>query len=1244
MNDKTVADSSVNDSPTIADSSGRGTLPDSSIDDNITFADYKAGGSEWETGDVIMDTYEVTGVLGKGGMGKVFKVHHRSWNADLAVKSALPELIQSQKGIADFIREAETWTNLGLHPHIVYCYYVRTIDGIPRVFAEYVKGGSLSDCIANRTLYESNSALAGILDIAIQTAWGLQYAHEQGLIHQDVKPANILMTESGMAKITDFGIASARSMAGSASGDQTVDGTWGGMTPGYCSPEQAEIAHQASTGIPKDERLRLTHRTDIWSWAATVLEMFLGERTWPVGQVAGFALENYDELKQALSSEIPAMPDAVRALLARCFQMDEADRPETMSVAADELARIYESCLGAAYPRQMPKATKLRAAALNNRAVSLYDIGKKDEAEKVWEEALRNEPHDPESTYNLGLAQWRTGRLTDDMLVHKLDNICNINPSDWIAQYLLSQVYMERYDFESAAGILEKLLAQYADNAEIGSALKQAQENTGQSMKCLRTLGDAGGSTCMSADGKLALSNRSWGDTFELWDIATGKSLRTFEGHKSTVKSICISSDCRYALSSGSEYDPTLKLWDIATGACLRTFEGHTEYVRSVCMSADGRHALSGSHDRTIKLWDIATGECLRTFEAGFIVASVCMSPDGRYVLSGEDYNPYADLKNRDKMLKLWDIETGECLRIFRGHSGSVTSVCISADGRYALSGSCDNMLKLWDIATGECLRTFKGHTRDINSVCISADGKLALSGGDGVRLWDAATGKCLRTFTGHTYDVSAVCMSADGRHALSGGGELKLWDISGISEIPAPLMLSKLPDTNVILSERTAYENQLRKASRKGKAGDFSGKYEDLQKIRPESGQSVPLDFLNEWAGLYTFLPKKGLSGIYPVKEFKGNPIVLTACMSADGRYAISTGRSDKTIRLWDLSTGERLRTFTGHSDYVNSVCMSADGRYALSGCNELKLWDVSTGTCLRTFEGHEIPATAVCMSPDGRYALSCSREIKLWDIAAGKCLRTLKGHMNRVLSICMSADGRYALSGGDDKKLILWDIATGKRLRTFGEHDNSVRSVCMSADSRYALSAANNRGSRYGPWDRTPKLWDIAAGECLCTFEGHGSEVISVCMSADGRYALSGSTDHTVKVWEVKTGRCLHTLEEHTDIVNAICLNADGRYLLSVSEDNTMKVWQLDWELEKKEPADWDEGAKPYLINFIILHTPYDKTVPNRKGTPFWTEDDFQKLLYGLGCAGYGWLRPEGVRARLNDMAARMKDDVLK
>jgi hypothetical protein len=113
---------------------------------------------------------------------------------------------------------------------------------------------------------------------------------------------------------------------------------------------------------------------------------------------------------------------------------------------------------------------------------------------------------------------------------------------------------------------------------------------------------------------------------------------------------------------------------------------------------------------------------------------------------------------------------------------------------------------------------------------------------------------------------------------------------------------------------------------------------------------------------------------------------------------------------------------------------------------------------------------------------------------------------------------------------------------------------------------------------------------------------------------------------------------------------LSADGRFVVSTSDFATCKVWILDWELEDQPPAYWDEGARPYLEIFLNQQTPYAATLPKdreptqeeinltltRRGIPTWTKQDFQNLLYTLGCAGYGWLRPEGVRQQLEAMVA--------
>jgi serine/threonine protein kinase len=405
---------------------------------------------------------EVLGVLGEGGMGRVMRVKHLGWGVEMAMKQPRPEWLD-HRGVVLFEKEALAWISLGLHPCIASCYFVQEHEGAPALFAELVRGGSLAGWVASRRLYEGDPGARArrVLSIARDMALGLAHAHRSGLVHQDVKPANVLMTLAGGAKVSDFGLAGevrhgqrpgerggAAAPGERGAGPGTMVATFGGMTPAYCSPEQA--ARSAT----------ISRRSDVWSFAASVLELWSGERRWGGGQFAGGALRGGRPGERPPAAG--PWPPRLVALLEKCFQMEATHRPE-MSEAAAELERCLEEAGDgpAARPRarphdRAPRGAPTRAAGLNNQGVSLCHLGKEPEGYAAFEAALAAEPGHLEATFNLGLLAWRRGEILDAELIARLCTARDAHPGRVEAELALAWVHVERGDGRAATGALER--------------------------------------------------------------------------------------------------------------------------------------------------------------------------------------------------------------------------------------------------------------------------------------------------------------------------------------------------------------------------------------------------------------------------------------------------------------------------------------------------------------------------------------------------------------------------------------------------------------------------------------------------------------------------------------------------------------------------------------------------------------------------------------------------------------------
>ncbi len=891
----------------------------------------------------------------------------------------------------------------------------------------------------------------------------------------------------------------------------------------------------------------------------------------------------------------------------------------------------------------MSTDARIRADKLNNQAVSLISLGKPPGAEQLLEKVLRIAPNHPEATYNRALLQWRHGRLTDVGLLRALEELRGTIPADWRPSFYLGLIHAERGDLEAAVSHIAKAV-ELGGGAEAEALFQRFQGLAPMSARPTQMFGGnaiAIRGVALSLDARSAVTVGTDG-TLRWWDVATGASLAAIDANSGQeVRSITVASDGRWAIAGGR----SLTQWDLGSGGCLRRFEGHGGPITAISSSANGEWLLSGSADRTLRLWDVATGECVRLME-GHSAALSCvdLSPDGRFAMSGSEALE----------LWLWDAGTGTRMRAFEVQQFPPECVSLSRDGRWVLSGDADAKLHLWSTKNGMRVRTLRGHSQKVTSVAISADGRWAVSGSlDGtVRLWELGTGCCVRTFEGHERQNVSVCLSLDGRWLLvgyaaeaSGRGALRLWDLS-IFHQPAGRFVAP-PARCAVEVKREAKPGQTRFEGLLAEARNMAdaGRAEEAIYLIDQARRIPGFGLNAEVIELRNVVGRRGTRERFRdgrcVRMFRTPGAVGPVAISPDAARALSSG-PDKIVRLWDLNRGELQCELAGHRAAVNDLSFTPDGRRALSAGEDgvVCLWDLASASCLRTFVGHTGWVSSVAASPDGRWALSAGldKTLRLWDLASGACLRTFRGHENLVRCVRFGPCGRWALSAGFDKTLRLWNVASGQCLRVLMGHADVIHAVAVGWRHRLALSAGN---------EKTVRVWDLQNGECLRVFQDHFERVLAVAMTADERWAVSGSGDKLLRLWNLANGQCVQVFSGHTAAITSLGLSPDGRWLVSGSHDRTVRLWELEWDYDFPAPADWDDGATVHLKDFLVLHTPFQAELPagreptdeelaralTRSGTPSWSEDDFQQLLAALG---YGWLRPTGVRKKLEEMAA--------
>jgi WD40 repeat protein/serine/threonine protein kinase len=1108
--------------------------------------------ANWREGDLIEGLYEIRGSA-SGGMGRVYFVFHRVWKMMLAIKTPLAQAVRSETSLMRFLREAELWVDVGLHPNIATCYYARVIGGLPRLFIEYVDGGNLEDLIEQRKL----TSLKAVCDLMIQFCHGMIHAQEKGMIHRDVKPANCLLSRDGDLKITDFGLVKRLGTSPLAAAQKTAEMTEdtscgpditaieGGVmgSPLYMAPERF------LDGVGDDIR------SDVYSFGVMFYRAVLGRLPYnfPGGLSLKSVLRSHVHSAPVDPLKVNAnLPRAVVDIMMTCLNKNPADRYPSFCELSEALERFWKSQWPSRKVRRRPDVLGLKADSLNNHAVSLLDLGKEDEARRLLEDAHSADPDHLQAVYNLYALRWMRAEASDIEVVNRMNSLRIEARETPDHRHLMGLVMLQRGAVSQAAPLLKSACEEAAHYRERWSdfpggpdgfiaslGLRPIEERTvfGGHVKKILALG-------FTPNAEKAVSvgeDRS----IRVWDTASARCLKTIRTVSFTPVAACVSADASLAATSYGGAYRTIDVWDLSRGVSLRKMKDMASV--SAAFSWDATRLVCVSESGAVHLMSVSEGKTLWTRPAPHSPATCAIFLKGtRRVICG-----FAD-----GTLSALDEDDGTELQRISAHEGPVSCLDYSETDQAVLSGGIDETVRIFKADTGRLVRKLLGHQGPITAVHFFRQAKFALSASEdgSIKTWNVRTGRCVRTLDISPEGATACAAAPDGKALLCGDakGAVRLWSYDAAwfdKDFLDPALCR--PRTFRELSElQRGFEEAVREFKDSWNSGDRGGACAGFVKMTQAPGYSWSREAILARIALTAKSEAQGPVSATFIRSLRGHSESVCALAASANGLLLVTAAMDGTVAVWDVVTGDILARIDAGRP-VRAIWSLGEGGEILTVDEgaRLRVWG-KTGAVVREIDGVRPPYMLDANAGIFRALSSEGAPLQL-NLRDGA--RTVgEVRLPREAPACFDRSGSHIYMVRDKTRIQRWSVATGRYEGAFRDVGVKVTSLAVSKDHARVIAGLDSGEIA---------VCRVGTTVDISILRGHRGPVKAAAPGPRPHLCVTGGDDCTLRLWDIVTGKTLVALEGHSSPVRSALFMPTGVMIAGGATDGTVRLWGLDW-----------------------------------------------------------------------------------